>query len=123
MCLLRPRSDVRKGELKHEYGILVHNMEEDSFSGTCFMLDGRFVTISWQDLNKAFKKVKEEAYVISFITEKLLRDLYDKVMVDVVTLEMNIEASRSAYNQKIEAAQTARGKKTRKSCDYCGHTS
>jgi hypothetical protein len=72
------------------------------------MLDGRFVTISWQDVNKAFKKVKEEAYVISFITEKLLRDLFDKVMVDVVTLEMNIEASRSAYHQQIEAAQTAR---------------
>jgi hypothetical protein len=108
MYLLRPRGQVRKGELKHEYVILVHNMEEDSFSGTCFMHDGRFVTLSWQEINKAFKKVKEDAYVISSKNEKLLRDLFDAVMTDVLTLENNIEASECAYQQQKEAAREAR---------------
>ena len=108
MCLLRPRGQVRKGELKHEYGILVHNMEEDSFLGTCFMQDGRYVTLSWQEINKAFKKVKEDAYVISSNNEKVLRDLYDAVMTDVLTLENNIEASECAYHQQKEAAREAR---------------
>ena len=108
MCLLRPRGQVRKGELKHEYGILVHNMEEDSFLGTCFMQDGRYVTLSWQEINKAFKKVKEDAYVISSKNEELLRDLYDAVMMDVLTLEKNIEFSECAYHQQKEAAREAR---------------
>ena len=108
MCLLRPRGQVRKGELKHEYGILVHNMEEDSFLGTCFMQDGRYVTLSWQEINKAFKKVKEDAYVISSKNEELLRDLYDAVMMDVLTLEKNIELSECAYHQQKEAAREAR---------------
>ncbi len=107
MCLLRPRGEVRKGELKHEYGILVHNMEAESFSGTCFMRDGRFVTLTWQEINKAFKKVKD-TYVISRDNEKLLRDSYDTVMADVISLENNIEASQFAFHQQIEAAREAR---------------
>ena len=108
MCLLRPRCEVRKGELKHEYGILVHNMEAESFSGTCFMRDGRFVTLTWQEINKAFKKVKEDTYVISRDNEKLLRDSYDTVMADVISLENNIEASQLAFHQQIEAAREVR---------------
>ena len=108
MCLLRPRGQVRKGELKHEYGVLVRNMEEDSFTGTCFMKDGRFVTLPWQEINKAFKKVKEDAYVISSKNEQELRDLYDVVMTDVLTLEKNIEFSECAYFQQKEAARESR---------------
>ena len=108
MCLLRPRGQVRKGELKHEYGILVHNMEDDSYKGTCFMHDGRYVTLSWQELNKAFKKVKENDYLISGINEQLLRESYEVVMTDVIALEKSIEASEYAYEQHNTTARLAR---------------
>ena len=108
MCLLRSKKNVPKGECNQEYGILMHNMEEDSFFGTCLMQDGRYVTLSWQDLNKAFKKVLEYDYVISPTIEKLCQDLYNAAMVDVLALEHQIEISQCAYQQAKANATLAR---------------
>jgi hypothetical protein len=46
--------------------------------------------------------------VISRDNEKLLRDSYDTVMADVISLENNIEASQLAFHQQIEAAREVR---------------
>ena len=108
MCLLRSKKNVPKGECNQEYGILMHNMEEDSFLGTCLMQDGRYVTLSWQDLDKAFKKVLEYEYVISPTKEKILQDLYNAAMADVLALEHQIEISQCAYLQAKANATLAR---------------
>ncbi len=107
MCLLRSKKNVPKGKCNQEYGILMHNMEEDSFFGTCLMQDGRYVTLSWQDLDKAFKKVLEYEYVISPTKEKLCQDLYNAAM-DVLALEHQIEISQCAYQQAKANATLAR---------------
>ncbi len=108
MCLLRPRKNVPKRECHHEYGILMHNMEEDSFFGTCLMQDGRYVTLSWQHIHKALKKVLEDDYVISPTKEKMLQDLYNNAMADVLALEKQIEISQCAYQLLKANATVAR---------------
>ena len=65
MCLLRPKNAVPRGECVQEYGVLMHNMEESSTTGTCFMpRDGRYVTLDLIDLHKSFKRIKEDSYVL-----------------------------------------------------------
>jgi hypothetical protein len=86
----------------------MHNMEEDSFFGTCLMQDGRYVTLSWQHLDKALKKVLEYDYVISPTIEKLLQDLYNAAMADVLALEEQIEISECTYQQMKANATLAR---------------
>ncbi len=108
MCLLRAKKNVPKGECNQEYGILMHNMEEDCLFGTFLMQDRRYVTLSWQHLDKAFRKVLEYDYVISPTMEKQLQDLYNAAMADVFALEHQIEISQCAYKQMQADATLAR---------------
>ena len=89
----------------------MHNMEEDSFMGTCLMQDGRYVTLSWQQLDKAFKKVMEYDYVIPPALKILLQDLYNNAMADVLALEDQIEISECTYQQMMATASHERDAK------------
>ena len=86
----------------------MHNMEEDCLFGTCLMQNRRYVTLSWQHLDKAFRKVLEYDYVISPAMEKQLQDLYNDAMADVIALEHQIEISQCAYKQMQADATLAR---------------
>ncbi len=70
MCVLRPTTMVPKGEEQQQYGILVHNMKENSTSGTFLRTDGRYVTLAAYDIAKVFRRIKEEAYKITPVMEK-----------------------------------------------------
>ena len=89
----------------------MHNMEEDSFMGTCLMQDGRYVTLSWQQLDKAFRKVMEYDYVIPPALKILLQDLYNNAMADVLALEDQIEISECTYQQMMATASHERDAK------------
>jgi hypothetical protein len=111
MSLFRARGNIPKGKRKVEYGILAHNLEEDSEIGTCLMEDGRYETLDWNDLDKSFRRILEIDYVPNSVDEKLLRDLFDEAMVDVLAMEDKIETSQSLYRQQETATNEVRAAK------------
>ncbi len=108
MCLFRARGTISKGIRKVEYGILAHNLEEDSEIGTCLMEDGRYETLGWNDLDKSFRRILEIDNVLNNVDEKLLRDLFNEEMMDVLSMEEKIETSQILYRQQNTAAIEAR---------------
>jgi hypothetical protein len=106
MCLLRKA--VPKGEAKHEYGVLLHNMTEEAYYGTCLMTDGRDVTLSWDHLHQAFKRIKEESYIIPREKEKHLREMYIGAIADTTAIESRIAKSQAEYRKALEKVAAAR---------------
>ena len=70
MCLLRPVAQVKRGQKRHEYGVLMHNMEESSLWAICLMTDGRYVVLPLDRAHIAFKKVQEAEYIMSSYDKK-----------------------------------------------------
>ncbi len=91
MCLLHVKAAIPKGEPPQEYGVLLHNMTEKSYYGTCLMNDGRLVTMSWDKLHQAFKRIKEWDSVIPARKQKELREMYLAACEDTTALELRIE--------------------------------
>jgi hypothetical protein len=108
MCVLRSTAMVPKGEQQQEYGILVHNMQENSSSGTCLMPDGRYVTLAAYDIAKAFRRIKEEAYKITPVMEKKLQELYITASSNSTALNIIIKKSQMEYNAELKRVQEAR---------------
>ena len=108
MCVLRPTAMVPKGEQQQEYGILVHNMQENSTSGTCLMTNGRYVTLAAYDIAKAFRRIKEETYKITPVREKKLQELYITASSNLTALNINIKKSLMEYNAELKRVQEAR---------------
>ncbi len=106
MCLLR--KGVPKGEPKHEYGVLLHNMTEEAYYGTCLMTDGRDVTLSWDHLHQAFKRIKEDSYIILRPKEKLLREIFIGAMADTTALELRIARCQSEYKDALDKVAAAK---------------
>jgi hypothetical protein len=73
MCLLRPK---KRGQTIQEYGVLLHNMQEESICGICLMEDGRYVTLDWDSLHRAFKQVKENEFAMCEARENFCRKMY-----------------------------------------------
>jgi hypothetical protein len=75
MCLLRVKAAIPKGEPLQKYGVLLHNMTENMYYGTCLMNDGRLLTISWDKLHQAFKRINQgmELYHTTIETKRIER--------------------------------------------------
>ena len=108
VCLLRPRGTYPKGERQQEYGILAHNMEPKSECGTCIMTDGRYATMSWTNLDKAFKRIKEDTYKIPPLEEKRCQDLYVAAAANTTELKLRIKQSQSDHMAALNVAKAAR---------------
>jgi hypothetical protein len=105
MCLLIPTEQRRRGKSIHEYGVLMHNMEEDSHLGTCVMMDGR---LSWDKLGLAFKRVKEDKYVMFNSMRKQCRQIYLAAIADVTAVELQIPKSEREYIEAEDKVRKAR---------------
>jgi hypothetical protein len=114
MCLLLPPKQRQRGQPIVEYGVLMHNMEEDSHVGTCLMMDGRYATLSWDKLLLAFKRVKEEAYVMTKAQMTLCEELHKAAIVDKPSLELRIAKSEKRYKMGRQAVQDAKPTKKKK---------
>ena len=108
MCFMRARSATPKGETRHQYGVLLHNLTEESYFGTCLMTDGGYLTLSWDLLHQSFKRITEWELRLTPPKQKELRDLYIKAIADTTALELRITQSQSEYNQGIERVRIAR---------------
>ena len=108
MCFMRARSATAKGETRHQYGVLLHNLTEESYFGTCLMTDGGYLTLSWDLLHQAFKRITEWDLRLTTPKQKELRDLYIKAIADTTALELRITQSQSEYNEGIERVRVSR---------------
>ncbi len=107
MCLLRPKAQVKRGEKRQEYGVLMHNMEEESLCATCLMMDGRYVTLSWDHMHLAFKRVKEESYVMTEAMQTECLNMYIAALRDSTALEILIRQRELEYKVAMDAASIA----------------
>ena len=107
MCLLRPRNTVPRGECVQEYGVLMHNMEESSTTGTCFMTrDGRYETLDLIDLHKSFKRIKEDSYVLGLAARSELWKMCQRETADQEALKDKIAESQARFtNARAEATR------------------
>ncbi len=108
MCLFRVKAGLPKGEPRQEYGVLLHNMTEASYYGTCLMSDGRYITISWDKLHQAFKRIKEWDSIIPPKKDKELRAVYIGACADTTALELRVEQSQAEYKDGIERVRLKR---------------
>ena len=108
MCLFRVKAGLPKGEPRQEYGVLLHNMTEASYYGTCLMSDGRYITISWDKLHQAFKRIKEWDSIIPPKKEKELRAVYIGACADTTALDLRVEQSQAEYKDGIERVRLKR---------------
>ncbi len=108
MCLFRAKASIPKGEPPQEYGVLLHNMTENMYYGTCLMNDGRLITISWDKLHQAFKRIKEWDCIISILKQNELRDMYLAACADTTAMELRIEKSQLEYKAAIELVRVKR---------------
>ena len=108
MCLFRVKAAIPKGEPPQEYGVLLHNMTEESYYGTCLMNDGRLVTMSWDKLHQAFKRIMEWDCIISALKQNELREMYLAACADTTALELRIKKSQSEYKAAIELVRVKR---------------
>ena len=83
-------------------------MTEESYYGTCLMNDGRLVTMSWDKLHQAFKRIMEWDCIISALKQNELRDMYLAACADTTALELRIEKSQSEYKAAIELVRVKR---------------
>ncbi len=108
MCLLLPPKQRQRGQPIVEYGVLMHNMQEDSHLGTCLMMDGRYATLSWDKLLLAFKRVKEEAYVMTKAQMTQCEELYRATILDRPALELRIAKCEKDYKIPLATARMGR---------------
>jgi hypothetical protein len=108
MCLLRLKKDVPKGETLQEYGVLLQNLEDNSELGTCVMEDNRYLTLPRGNLEIAFKRIKEYAYIISDERRILVMALYNIARSDLTVLELRLQQCQTAYIAAVAAATIAR---------------
>lgn len=108
MCLLRRKATVPKGERQQEYGILVHNMAEDSLYATCLMTDGRSNTLSLVNVDNAFRRIKEDMYKIPPLVKKQLQEMYIAASANTAQLNICIEKSQSDYIAALQSCHEAR---------------
>jgi hypothetical protein len=108
MCLLRPVAEVKRGQKQHEYGVLMHNMEETSLTAICLMSDGRYVTLPLERAHVAFKKVREAEYIMSAYDKKECQALYIAATSDTTALELRLAKCLSDYNDSVRDAALAR---------------
>ena len=111
MCLLRAKKDFPKGTRPQEYGVLLHNMAEDSICGTCVMEDGRFETIPWGKLKLAFKRIHESSYKIADVMKTACNLLYLAAKADHATLNKKIKDCERDYFAFMDAAYAERRNK------------
>ena len=111
MCLLRPYAQVKPGQKRHEYGILLHDIEESSHTGTSLMTDGRLVTLPLDKLHLAFKRVRDDDYLMSVASCKQCYALYKAASSDEPALELRIANSVAEYYKAIADASAARSAK------------
>ncbi len=111
MCLLRAKKDFLKGTRPQEYGVLLHNMAEDSICGTCVMEDGRFETIPWGKLKLAFKRIHESSYKIADSLKTACNLLYLAAKADHATLIKKIKDCERDYFAFMDAAYAERRNK------------
>ena len=109
MCLLIPSGQRLCGKPVHEYGVLMQNMVEESYLGTCLMMDGRYVTLSWDKLKAAFKRVKEDEYVMTQSAQNACRQMYLAAIADVTALELTIADCEREY--KVSLAKVRMNRK------------
>ena len=99
---------VPKGEQQQQYGILVHNMKENSTLRTFLMTDGRYVTLAAYDIAKAFRRIKEEAYKITPVMEKKLQELYITASSNTTALNIIIKKGQMDHNAELKQVLEAR---------------
>ena len=124
MCLLRPVAQVHQGQKRHEYGVLLHDIDESSRTASSLMTNGRIVTLPLDKMHLAFKRVREDAYVMSVASCKECYALYKAACSDLTALELRIAKSVADYYQAIAdksasrlAKQAARAKNLAKQTD------
>ena len=108
MCLLRPKNAVPRGECVQEYGVLMHNMEESCTTGTCFMRDGRYETLDLINLHKAFKRIKEDSYVLGMAARSELWKMYQRATADQEALNNKIAESQARFTKARAEASRVR---------------
>jgi hypothetical protein len=105
---MRARSATVKGEARYQYGVLLHNLTEESYYGTCLMTEGGYLTSSWDLLHQAFKRITEWDLRLTPSKQKELRDLYIDAIANTTALELRISQSQSEYKEEIERVRISR---------------
>jgi hypothetical protein len=104
MCLLRPK---KRGQTIQDYGVLMHNIEEESICGICLMEDGRYVTLNWDSLHLAFKRVKEDEFALTEAKGKEIRNMYLTALEDYTASELRIAHAQAAFQKATHEADLA----------------
>ncbi len=90
MCILRPKKDTPKGEPLQEYGVLLHNLKDNSQWDTCIMEDNRYLILPRGNLDLAFKRIKEYAFAISEEKRQYCIALYNIARADQTVLDLKL---------------------------------
>jgi hypothetical protein len=114
ICHLRMMKDVPKGDLRHVYGVLLHNTEMNSICGTCVMENGEWLTLSWRMLKKGLSRIHEDNYKISMEKRQVCEALYLADQSDEIALLARIKQCEAVYlKAEADAAQQRRAKRNR----------
>ena len=72
------------------------------------MTDGRYATMSWTNIDKAFKRIKEDTYKIPPLEEKRCQDLYVAAAANATEVKLRIKQSQSDFVTALHVAKAAR---------------
>jgi hypothetical protein len=71
------------------------------------MTDGRCATMSWTNIDKTFKRIKEDMYKIPPLQEKLCQDLYVAAAANATEVKLRIKQSQSDFLAQLRESKTA----------------
>ena len=71
------------------------------------MEDGRYVTLDWDSLHRAFKRVKEIEFAMSEAREKFCRKMYLTALENYSAVELLISNAQAVFKTATEEAHWA----------------